>query len=119
MVSSDCLLADCIVLEGRHCLQFLTRCPAPTDLSPLPALFVGAAALQGQAAAAVEVAAAGTHGALSAAAKQHGARASYAQPFWRQLVECTSKALGSYWKSPAYNLLRLLMTAACALVYGK
>lgn len=73
---------------------------------------------QAQAAAAAESAAAGAHGALSAAAKQHGAHASYAQPFWRQLVECTSKALGSYWKSPAYNLLRLLMTAACALVYG-
>jgi hypothetical protein len=43
---------------------------------------------------------------------------SYAQPFWRQLLECTNKALASYWKSPAYNLLRMLMTTACALVYG-
>jgi hypothetical protein len=48
----------------------------------------------------------------------HAADSGYAQPFWRQLVECTSKSLGSYWKSPSYNLLRLLMTAACALVYG-
>lgn len=76
------------------------------------------AALQGQSAAAAKSAAAGSHGALSAAAKQHATRTTYAQPFWRQLVECTSKALGSYWKSTAYNLLRLLMTAACALVYG-
>jgi hypothetical protein len=53
-----------------------------------------------------------------AAALQHAGGGGYAQPFWRQLVECTNKALGSYWKSPAYNLLRLLMTTACALVYG-
>lgn len=53
-----------------------------------------------------------------AAALKSSSDGGYAQPFWRQLVECTSKALGSYWKSPAYNLLRLLMTAACALIYG-
>jgi hypothetical protein len=54
-----------------------------------------------------------------ASALQHASDGgSYAQPFWRQLVECTNKALASYWKSPAYNLLRMLMTTACALVYG-
>jgi hypothetical protein len=42
----------------------------------------------------------------------------YAQPFWRQLVECSRRLYGAYWQMPAYNLLRLLMTAACALVYG-
>jgi hypothetical protein len=52
------------------------------------------------------------------AALKHHAGGGYSQPFYRQVVECTSKALGSYWKSPAYNLLRLLMTTACALVYG-
>ena len=75
--------------------------------------------MQGKAAAEAEAAAAG-HTVLSsaAAALKKGSSGGYAQPFWRQLVECTNKALGSYWKSPAYNLLRLIMTAACALVYG-
>lgn len=74
--------------------------------------------LQGQAAAETAAAADGTGAMSVSAALHHASEGSYAQPFWRQLFECTNKALGSYWKSPSYNLLRLLMTAACALVYG-
>jgi hypothetical protein len=81
---------------------------------------LSAATPQGQAAAEAQTAAAG-HGTLStltALAHHHAPGGGFAQPFWRQLVECTGRSLGSYWKDPAYNLLRLLMTAACALVYG-
>lgn len=41
-----------------------------------------------------------------------------AQPFLGQLIECTRKRTLAYWRMPAYNLLRLLMTIACAIVYG-
>lgn len=42
--------------------------------------------------------------------------AGTAQPFLQQLIECTRKRTLAYWRMPAYNLLRLLMTLACAIV---
>jgi hypothetical protein len=42
----------------------------------------------------------------------------YAQPFARQLVECTRKLLTAYWRMPAYNFTRLCMTVVVALVFG-
>lgn len=42
----------------------------------------------------------------------------YAQPFYRQLVECTRKLSQAYWRMPSYNLTRLIMTVVCAFIYG-
>ncbi|WIA20601.1 hypothetical protein OEZ85_004985 [Tetradesmus obliquus] len=52
------------------------------------------------------------------AAAQQESPTGPAQPFRRQLLECTRKLTLAYWRMPAYNLLRLLMTVACAIVYG-
>jgi hypothetical protein len=52
----------------------------------------------------------------TAAAEQEQSPTGPAQPFRRQLLECTRKLTLAYWRMPAYNLLRLLMTVACAIV---
>jgi hypothetical protein len=67
----------------------------------------------------VPLLAAGAHSGSSAAAAEAAVADSQtgpAQPFSRQLLECTRKLTLAYWRMPAYNLLRLLMTVACAIV---
>jgi hypothetical protein len=41
----------------------------------------------------------------------------YAQPFSRQLVECTRKLSTAYWRMPAYNFTRLWLTVGCGILY--
>lgn len=43
---------------------------------------------------------------------------TYAQPFGRQLIECIRKTGAAYWRMPSYNLMRMITTAACGLIYG-
>lgn len=42
----------------------------------------------------------------------------YAQPFGRQLWECTRKLSLSYWRMPAYNFTRIWVTVAASFIYG-
>jgi hypothetical protein len=40
----------------------------------------------------------------------------YAQGFWPQLRLLLGKTTKAYWRSPAYNFIRLMITTFCALV---
>jgi hypothetical protein len=63
--------------------------------------------------------AAGAHSTAATAAAAEDSPVGPAQPFKRQLLECTRKLTLAYWRMPAYNLLRLLMTVACAIVSSR
>lgn len=40
----------------------------------------------------------------------------YAQGFWTQLRLLLVKTTKAYWRSPAYNFIRLMITTFCAIV---
>jgi hypothetical protein len=42
----------------------------------------------------------------------------YSQPFWQQCMACSWKQHCSYWRNPLYNVVRLLFTTACAVLFG-
>ncbi|KAG2433733.1 hypothetical protein HXX76_008097 [Chlamydomonas incerta] len=58
--------------------------------------------------------------AAKAAAEADDAEAQrrFAQPLWRQYVLLCHRGVVSYWRMPAYNLLRLLVTIALGLALG-
>ncbi|CAM6119568.1 unnamed protein product [Calypogeia fissa] len=42
----------------------------------------------------------------------------YAQPMWKQLTSCLWKQHWIYWRSPGYNLMRLLLSLFCGCFFG-
>ncbi|CAK9224005.1 unnamed protein product [Sphagnum troendelagicum] len=43
---------------------------------------------------------------------------TYSQPFFTQIIACLWKQWWTYWRSPDYNLVRLIFTFVAALLFG-
>lgn len=41
-----------------------------------------------------------------------------AVPWWQMISVCTVRATKSYWRQPAYSVVRMLLAAAIALCFG-